>query len=203
MEKNPIIEISETNRGKEQIIIDKKYKFNLSSTRKDNSKIYKCTEYRTINKCKSFVILNDKKEILTYESLHNHSEKEFDVSVSIMKHKIKDKIRKNSIPFEIKPKRIFNEVSQEMGYICPEYNSIKSQIKRNINKELPPDIKTFDKIPEESDYYKIKGSKKSLMIFKNNKIIIFQSPHQAMLFKKYKDIFVDGTFQIAPPLSYQ
>eukprot|EP00833_Pecoramyces_ruminatium_P001381 jgi/Orpsp1_1/1175413/evm.model.c7180000053738.1 len=24
-----------------------------------------------------------------------------------------------------------------------------------------------------------------------------------MLFKKYKDIFVDGTFQIAPPLSYQ
>jgi len=75
MEGNIKIEISETNRGKEQIIINRKYKFNLSSKRKDNSKIYICVEYRTLNRCKSFIILNDKYEILDYDSSHNHLEK--------------------------------------------------------------------------------------------------------------------------------
>ena len=34
-----------------------------------------------------------------------------------------------------------------MGFICPEYNTIKSKIARNIKKQLPPDVKTFDEIP--------------------------------------------------------
>jgi len=46
------------------------------------------------NKCKSFIILNDKKEILKYDSSLNHPEKKNDVSLSIMKHKIKDIIEK-------------------------------------------------------------------------------------------------------------
>ncbi|KAL6612234.1 hypothetical protein U3516DRAFT_798651 [Neocallimastix sp. 'constans'] len=79
MEDNIEIEISETNRGNEQIIINKKHKFNFSFQRKDKSKIYRCTEYKTLNKCKSLIILNDKKEVLKYESLHNHLEKEIDV----------------------------------------------------------------------------------------------------------------------------
>ncbi|KAG4108085.1 hypothetical protein H8356DRAFT_1416434 [Neocallimastix lanati (nom. inval.)] len=121
MEDNIEIEISETNRGNEQIIINKKHKFNFSFQRKDKSKIYRCTEYKTLNKCKSLIILNDKKEVLKYESLHNHLKKEIDVSISLAKHKIKEEIKKNSIPMDIKPKHIFNAVSQEMGLICPEY----------------------------------------------------------------------------------
>jgi len=39
--------------------------------------------------------------------------KKKDASVLIAKHKIKDEIRKSSIPMGIKLKRIFNEVSQE------------------------------------------------------------------------------------------
>ena len=38
MEKNLEIEISKTNRGKEQTILNRKYKFNISFKRKDNSK---------------------------------------------------------------------------------------------------------------------------------------------------------------------
>ncbi|KAG4102926.1 hypothetical protein H8356DRAFT_1420754 [Neocallimastix lanati (nom. inval.)] len=132
MEDNIEIEISETNRGNEQIIINKKHKFNFSFQRKDKSKIYRCTEYKILNKCKSLIILNNKKEVSKYESLHNHLEKEIDVSIS-----------KNSIPMDIKPKHIFNAVSQEMGLICPEYSTIRSQIIRNINKQFSPNIKTY------------------------------------------------------------
>ncbi|KAL6632215.1 hypothetical protein U3516DRAFT_792336 [Neocallimastix sp. 'constans'] len=132
MEDNIEIEISETNRGNEQIIINKKHKFNFSFQRKDKSKIYRCTEYKTLNKCKSLIILNDKKEVLKYESLHNHLEKEIDVSISVTKHKIKEEIKKNSIPMDIKPKHIFNVVSQEMGLICPEYTYLFSNYHKNI-----------------------------------------------------------------------
>ncbi|KAG4091643.1 hypothetical protein H8356DRAFT_1430122 [Neocallimastix lanati (nom. inval.)] len=203
MEDNIEIEISETNRGNKQIIINKKHKFNFSFQRKDKSKIYRCTEYKTLNKCKSLIILNDKKEVLKYESLHNHLEKEIDVSISVAKHKIKEEIKKNSIPMNIKPKHIFNAVSQEMGLICPEYSTIRSQIIRNINKQFPPNIKSFDDIPIESEYYKTKRNE-NFMIFKNTDLIIFQSPFQAYLFSNYhKNIFADGTFYAAPKFSYQ
>ncbi|KAG4104615.1 hypothetical protein H8356DRAFT_1357683 [Neocallimastix lanati (nom. inval.)] len=143
------------------------------------------------------------KEILKYDSSHNHPEKEYDVSLSIMKHKIKDGIEKISIPFGIKIKPLYNKISKEMGFICPEYNSIKSQISRNLNKKLPSNVTTFSEIPSKSEYYKTKRSE-NFMIFKNSNLIIFQSPFQAKLFREYNDdIFVDGTFFIAPKFSYQ
>ncbi|KAL6628467.1 hypothetical protein U3516DRAFT_740159 [Neocallimastix sp. 'constans'] len=154
MEDNIEIEISETNQGNEQIIINKKHKFNFSFQRKDKSKIYRCSEYKTLNK--------------------------------LAKHKIKEEIKKNSIPMDIKPKHIFNAVSQEMGLICPEYIS-----------------KNFDDIPIESKYYKTKRNE-NFMIFKNTDLIIIQSLFQAYLFSNYhKNIFADGTFYVAPKYSYQ
>ena len=51
---------------------------------------------------------------------------------------MKDEIRKSSIPSDIKLKRTFDEISEKIGYICPEYKSIKSKITRYINKQLFP-----------------------------------------------------------------
>ncbi|KAG4093814.1 hypothetical protein H8356DRAFT_1428516 [Neocallimastix lanati (nom. inval.)] len=202
MEGNLKIDISETNRGKEQIIIDRKCKYNFSKLKKDNTKIYRCTEYKTLNKCKSFIILNDNKEVLNYDSSHNHPGNEINASKSLIKHKIKDEIKKSLIPSDIKSKRIFDKISQEIRYICPEYKTIKSQITRYKNKQLFPNVKTFDEVPNVSEYYKtIRGE--YFMIFKNSNIIIFQSPFQAKLFMENKHIFADGTFLIAPTNSYQ
>jgi len=117
------------------------------------------------NKCKSFIILNDKKEILKYDNSHNHPKKEYDVSLSIMNNKIKDGIEKSSIPFGIKIKLLYNKISKEMRFICPEYNSIKSQISRNLNKKLPSNVTTFTEIPNESKYYRTKRGE-NFMIFK-------------------------------------
>jgi len=87
--------------------------------------------------------------------------------------------------------------------LCPEYDTIRSQIARNINKKIPPDVTTFDTIPNESKYYKTERNE-NFMIFKNSNIIIFQSPFQTKLFIQYNiDIFADGTFKIAPKCGYQ
>ena len=143
------LEISETNKEeKNQIIVNRKYKFNLWYIT-NNTKIFKCTEYKTFKKCKSYIILNDNK-VIKYENKNTYLEKEYDASISIVKHKMKNEIRKTSIPFDIDPKHIYNEISEEIGLVCPEYNSIKSQISRYIKKQLPPDISKFNEIPDKS-----------------------------------------------------
>jgi len=204
MEGNLKIDINETNRGKEQIIIDRKFKYNFSKLKKIIQKYIDVQniKHKTLNKCKSFIILNDNKEVLNYDSSHNHPGNEINASKSLLKHKIKDEIKKSLIPSDIKSKRIFNKISQEIVYICPEYKTIKSQITRYKNKQLFSNIKTFDEAPNESEYYKtIRGE--YFMIFKNFNIIIFQSPFQAELFMENKHIFAVGTFLIAPTNSYQ
>jgi len=80
---------------------------------------------------------------------------------------------------------------------------LRTQIIRSQNKQLPPDITTFEEIPEESEYYKTENGD-NFIIFKNPNLIIIQSPFQVKLFTKYNvDIFADGTFYIAPIFSYQ
>jgi len=84
-----------------------------------------------------------------------------------------------------------------------EFNSIRTLILRSQNKQLPPDITSFEEILEESEYYKIENGD-NFMIFKNSNLIIFQSPFQSKLFIQYnEDIFAYGTFYIAPKFSYQ
>ncbi|KAG4083497.1 hypothetical protein H8356DRAFT_1436943 [Neocallimastix lanati (nom. inval.)] len=167
------LEISVTNKEKNQIIVNRKYKFNLWYIT-NNTKIFKCTKYKTVKKCKSYIILNDNNKVIKYENKHTHPGKEYDASVSIVKHKMKNEIRKTSIPFDINPKHIYNEISEEIGLICPEYNSIKSQISRYIKKQLPPDISKFNEISDKSEYY-INERDENFMIYKNSNIIIFQS----------------------------
>ena len=74
---------------------------------------------------------------------------------------------------------------------------------RKITKILHEDIETFEDIPDESEYYKTEKNE-DFMIYKDYDIIIFQSPFQASIFIKFhEDVFGDGTFYIAPRLSYQ
>ena len=71
---------------------------------------------------------------------------------------------------------------KKMGLICPEYSTIRSQIIRNINKQFPPKIKSFDDIPIESEYYKTKRNR-NFMIFKNTDLIIFQYHSKRIYFR--------------------
>jgi len=68
------LEINETNKEKNQIIVNRKYKFNLWYIT-NNTKIFKCTKYKTVKKCKSYIILNDNNKVIKYENIHTHPEK--------------------------------------------------------------------------------------------------------------------------------
>ena len=68
------LEINETNKEKNQIILNRKYKFNLQYIT-NNTKVIKCTKYKTVKKCKSYIILNDNNKVIKYENIHTHPEK--------------------------------------------------------------------------------------------------------------------------------
>ena len=53
------LEISETNKEKNQIIVNKKYKFNLWYIT-NSTKVFKCTIY---------IILNDNNKVIKYENI--------------------------------------------------------------------------------------------------------------------------------------
>ncbi|KAL6628530.1 hypothetical protein U3516DRAFT_793601 [Neocallimastix sp. 'constans'] len=65
------LEISETNKEKNQIIVNKKYKFNLWYIM-NNTKVFK------------YINQNDNNKVIKYENRHIHPGKEYNASVSIL-----------------------------------------------------------------------------------------------------------------------
>ncbi|KAG4084312.1 hypothetical protein H8356DRAFT_1436301 [Neocallimastix lanati (nom. inval.)] len=166
------LEISETNKEKKQIIVNKKYKFNLWYIT-NSTKVFKCTEYKTVKKCKSYIILNDNNKVIKYENKHTHPGKEYDTSLSIVKHKMKNEIRKTSIPFDINPKHIYNEISEEIGLIY------------------------------ESEYYINERDENFMIFKNSNIIIFQPPFQTELFIKYNENMFADGTFYIAPIFGYQ
>ena len=114
-----------------------------------------------------------------------------------------NQLEKMNYFFGKKPILIFNETSQKIGNFEINYNSVRTQLMRIINKQYPSDIKSFDEIPDESEYFKTARGE-NFMIFKISNMVIFQTPLQAKIYSKYnEDIFADGTFSISPKIGRQ
>ena len=95
-----------------------------------------------------------------------------------------NQLEKKEFSLGTKSKFIFNKKSRMRGNHGINYNSVRTQMVRTMKKQYPPDVKTFDEIPDESDYFKTER-KEDFMIFKNSDIVIFQSPFQANIYSKY------------------
>ena len=70
----------------------------------------------------------------------------------------------------------------------------KNSIYREINRNLPKQINSLDELGLELPYTQTKNYKQFL-IYKSEKIAIFQSELQSkLMYENYYDIFTDGTF---------
>ncbi|KAL6599701.1 hypothetical protein U3516DRAFT_762510 [Neocallimastix sp. 'constans'] len=107
------------------------------------------------------------KEILKYDSSHNHPEKEYDVSLSIMKHKIKDGIEKNSIPFEL-----FNNYLNNLFPTKPSYCELIDKL-----NEL-----------EHISYYDYQRKIRGIWKIKKKKRAINKANEISVLIERYKNI---------------
>lgn len=55
MENHPKIEFSKTNKGKMQLNVDNKYKYNLQIILKDGTSNFRCVIITKYSKCKAFL----------------------------------------------------------------------------------------------------------------------------------------------------
>ncbi|KAG4085591.1 hypothetical protein H8356DRAFT_1335293 [Neocallimastix lanati (nom. inval.)] len=121
-------------------------------------------------------------KILKYDSSLNHPEKEYDVSLSM-------ELKKSSIPYGIKIKPLYNKISKEMRFICSEYNSIKSQISRNLNKNFHPIYQIFitRTYAKELDSFYTTSFKNERNL-ENKKRAINKANEISVLIERYKNI---------------
>ena len=184
------------------LLVDEKYHFNLINTYKDGTKLYKCKEYKTKFKCQAFIKMENE-QILDFSNEHNHNPNENKIKKDEIRKEIKSEIKNSRDPFSIKIPKLYKSVSVDKGIRGPSFDSIKSGLYKELNKNFPNDVQTFETIPEESIYYKTLDNQ-DFLAFKNDKIIIFQSPNLAKIQIKFGNlVFCDATFYSCPSFAYQ
>ena len=153
MESLPKIKKTISNRNKEMLLVDEKYHFNLINTYKDGTKLYKCKEYKTKFKCQAFIKMENE-QILDFSNEHNHNPNENKIKKDEIRKEIKSEIKNSRDPFSIKMPKLYKSVSVDKGIRGPSFDSIKSGLYKELNKNFPNDVQSFETIPE--DLYIIK-----------------------------------------------
>ena len=203
MSNNLNIEFISSTRNKEQIILDKKYIYNYSHTDKKDNKIYKCSYYKTDNKCSSYIKLNRNRNITEFKDYHNHNISNKKAPRAKARSEIKKILKDNDNPFLVKGKNIYNQATNNLGMWIPQYQSLRTTIQRKINKSFPKEVKDWSEIPDNHEFYTtISGE--PFLLSKEENFILFQSPSQSKIQIEYNDnIFCDATFYSAPNICYQ
>ena len=200
---NPKIEYIKSKRNKTKIIIDNKYIYNYYTKDANGNSTNRCVDFKKISKCLSLIKLDINKNIIKYDKYHNHIVSNKEAPKRKAKSEIKNLIKNTKNPLALKPKDIYQESTKNLGLIIPEYKTVKSVINRNINMNFPKEIKTWEQIPEDHEFYYTISDEKFL-VKKEEDFILFQSKYAAKLHLQYPEhIFCDATYYCAPALCYQ
>lgn len=203
MEPKPKFRIIKSRRNKPMLVVNEMYLYNfICKNTKTNTDTYRCQKYKSSFHCNAYIKIKDN-EITSFINNHNHESNDINVIKEEAKLKIKEEIFKSSDPFSIKPKKLVKSFSTQNGLKFPSYNTLKTFLYEQINKNLPSNINSFEEAPVNSIYYKtIKDEE--FLIYRDDNLMIFQSPDQAKIHLKYgKIIFADATFFSCPNLAYQ
>ena len=90
-----------SQKNQEILQTDNKYSFYLSYKSKINGILtWRCVNYKqTNNRCQAKIITNEKKEIINWESEHNHLSDRIEFNKMILKNNINDELK--SLPNNI------------------------------------------------------------------------------------------------------
>ena len=205
-------ELLKTKRGGINLIQDGKFILHKFRPLDSGYSEFRCKKYKdpetNYKRCEAFCDYNlDDGTVRTDSGKHNHPEEVECIKRLRTVNIIKDKIKncENTLDFNIK--RTYRDLlAKAPKDTTSNYSSIYSTLYREKIKNLPNDFESFEAIPEEHEFFKTLNDE-PFLIYKNNDrgILVFQSPAQAKMQYKYsEDLFLDGTFYIAPSkMAYQ
>ena len=133
-----------SNKGVDAFIVDKEFYFRFELPAKNNIRIFRCKEYRKASKCPTLFKIKDD-NIIDKNFIHNHSGNAKECSKYIFKSNIKGYIKATRNIFNVSAqKMIINELTKNDLKNIPKFYTIKSSIYREINRNLPKEIKLLD-----------------------------------------------------------
>ena len=211
MEDNPIeiefqLRLIKSQRGNEIIIEGNKHIYYYSHTRKDNSKVYKCSVDKGKIKCYEYIVMdtNNNFNQEDYNLTHTeHDEKQNEIQTLLENNTMKDIINKSYNKFTLKPTPIINEVFNWIGSINPKYNNVRHNLYNQFKKLIPKDPIDINSINREDDkFLDINGE--NILIYKDLNILVFTNSKLIKIaYENNNDVFLDATFQTVNKLYKQ
>ena len=217
-----------TEKGKYCYIESDKYILYFNNKNAKDELVYRCKFYKNKEiRCKGYAIFDKNEKLKSFNNQHSCVIDSITVKKMLLMNEAKTTLDKNSDIYNIKARDIYekslkkitkrkkDELQDEDNNAnslqnidlkqnsSPNFDNIKHNIYRYINKNIPKDIESLEDLPEESDFYNtIKGD--TFLIYKTISILIFMSIIQARLLYTYNEhVFIDGTFFVAPKAAYQ
>ena len=203
MEKKPKFYKSKSWREKDILIVDNLYIYNyITFNKSEKLEVYKCKEYKTSFCYPAFIKLNNN-DIKYYNNKHNHRANHLTVIHEELRKKMKEEIKKVKDPFALDIHKIYKSISVDKGIKAPSFCNIKTTLYNEVNENLPKDILNIQNAPTDSIYYKTLDNE-NFVLYKDNYMIILQSPKLAKIHMKFGSIiFCDATFFVCPSFAYQ
>ena len=192
------LEIILSQRNQKIIIQDNKYIFYYSHTRKDNAKVYKCSENKYKKACFAYIILdsNNKYNQIDNNLSHtDHDQKLKEIQSIKEVNQMKNIIKNSNDKFTLKPIQINKQITENLETINPKYNNIRQNIYNHIKKNIPQDPKSiYENRREDPKYLNDKGD--NILIYKDLNILVFTTKEAVSIaFENNNDIFLDSTFK--------
>ena len=158
-----------------------------------------CIDYKHKERCNAFIITNNNNIAFQWNNEHNHLPDKLQFQRKRTKSEIKVKINNTANFYLCNAGQIYKEVVVNSdSNLLPAFNSIKSAIYRQINKDIPPEPNNVEDIPDDFPGF-ITYDNKPFLIFRDKDLIILQSEKMATILDNYpKELFADATFKICP-----
>ena len=175
-EKPKNLELINTQKNEKLLQVDNKYNFYKTYTSKTEDKItWKCINYKNKSKrCDAMIKTDSKNNVLEWKNIHNHLTDRIEFQRKRFKSEIKIKIISNNNPFLLNPKKVYGETSANVNSnLAPSYNSIKSGIYRQINKNIPREPENIEDIPDNFPGFQT-NENKIFLIFRDKDIMALQ-----------------------------
>ena len=169
------LEIILSQRNQKIIIQDNKYIFYYSHTRKDDSKVYKCSDNKYKKGCFAYIIIDSNNKFNQKDNNLSHTahyQKLKEIQSIKEVNLMKNIIRNSNDKFSLKPIQINKQITENLDTINPKYNNIRQNIYNHKKKNIPQVPKSINDIKREDSKY-LNGKGDNILIYKDLKYIIF------------------------------
>ena len=195
-------EFTKTERGARSLHVNG-YHYTLNKRGRNGNTYWRCVDRR----CAGRATLDSNDVVVSENNNHSHAPNPLQVEVSKAVDKLKDQAAATAAPMASVYRDTLVEILQDpnaaaVAPLLPTLHSLQSALYRKRRKRLPPMPATIDDVTLSGEWAKtIAGD--PFYLYGEDNIHLLATPENIRLLAEAEDLYMDGTFKIAPRLFHQ